>query len=433
LAKGIKPAAFAYFDTNSSENSFQKGNGMISHPYRRIKVPESVRDDSAPRTPRSREVERRSFLRGLGMAGATAVAAGVSAPIEAGAQQAGQRLGKGDAALLRFAAAAEIIESDIWLQYAELGGAQGTELPALASKLIPGYPSTPTGGNSKYIADLQVLDSDMPQYISDNTEDELSHEEFLNTYLAFKGAAPISLDKFRTLPSSQATGSNKSFGRLTNLTKLTVDTTWWTRYRSRTKNPDFGDTFAPAIPTLAQGQHTAIPRTDSDTTNRDFLQVVANTAGFHFAWIEQGGTSLYPKFAQRASDVEVLRILLSIGGTEICHFQTWHDKAGNAKVLANVKDPITGVSVTFPDLNAPPFGGEDFQTNLIMPEPTTFLSRQYPPCSIIRPTETERAAMDAVKALTDDGLFIGQAAEFFQLLQHLAADADAARRGEGDD
>ena len=202
-----------------------------------------------------------------------------------------------------------------------------------------------------------LLDGDMPQYISDNTEDELTHEVFLNTYLAFKGAATISLDNFRTLPSSQATGSNKTFGRLTNLTKLTVDTTWWTRYRSRTKNPDFGDTFAPAIPTLAQGQRTAIPRTDSDTTNRDFLQVVANTAGFHFAWIEQGGTSLYPKFAQRASDVEVLRILLSIGGTEICHFQTWHDKAGNAKVLANVKDPVTGVSVTFPDLNSPPFGG----------------------------------------------------------------------------
>jgi hypothetical protein len=120
----------------------------------------------------------------------------------------------------------------------------------------------------------------------------------------------------------------------------------------------------------------------------NFIQAVANTAGFHFAWIEQDGTSLYPKFAQRASNVEVLRVLLSIGGTEICHFQTWHDKAGNAKILANVIDPMTHVSVTFPDLNSPPFGGEDFQTNLIMPEPTAFLSRRFPPCSIIRPTET---------------------------------------------
>jgi hypothetical protein len=178
-------------------------------------------------------------------------------------------------------------------------------------------------------------------------------------------------------------------------------------------------------------QHTAIPRTDTDDTadGGNFIQAVANTAGFHFAFIEQGGTSLYPKFAQRASSVEVLRILLSIGGTEICHFQTWHDKAGNAKVLKNVIDPMTHVSVTFPDLNAPPFGGEDFQTNLIMPEPTVFLSRQFPPCSIIRPTETLGAAMGAVKALTADGLFIGQTTEFMELLQDLAAEADAARRG----
>ena len=250
---------------------------------------------------------------------------------------------------MRFAAAAEIIESDLWLQYAELGGVQGDELPDLASKLIPGYPNKATGGNAAYIKALQVLDTDMPQYISDNTEDELTHEIFLNTYLAFKGADMVNLDKFRTLPSSQATGSNKNFGRLTNLTRLTVDTTWWTRYRSRTKNPDFNDTFPQAIPTLASGQHTAIPRTDADDTADmgNFIQAVANTAGFHFAFIEQGGTSLYPKFAQRARSVEVLRILLSIGGTEICHFQTWHDKAGNAKVLTNVIDPVTHVSVTF--------------------------------------------------------------------------------------
>ena len=381
------------------------------------------------------KVERRSFLKALGAASA-ALSAGA---LEGAPSRAGENgsISRGDAALLRFAAAAEIIESDLWLQYAELGGVQGDELPALASKLIPGYPNKSTGGNAAYIKALQVLDTDMPQYISDNTEDELTHEIFLNTYLAFKGADMVNLDKFRTLPSSQATGSNKHFGRLTNLTRLTVDTTWWTRYRSRTKNPDppFNDTFPQAIPTLATGQHTAIPRTDADDAADmgNFIQVVANTAGFHFAFIEQGGTSLYPKFAQRARSVEVLRILLSIGGTEICHFQTWHDKAGNAKVLMNVVDPVTHVSVTFPDLNSPPFGGEDFQTNLIMPEPTVFLSRQFPPCSIIRPTETKGAAMGAVQALTSDGLFIGQTAEFKELLQDLAADADAARRGDQDE
>jgi hypothetical protein len=430
--RGGQSSAFAYFETNASENSFKEGNSMISYPHPSLKVSETERNsgDAAPQGPRLGEVERRSFLRGLGIAGATAFATGVSAPTEASADEDGQRISKGDAALLRFAAAAEIIESDLWLQYQELGGVQDDEVALLASKHIPGYPSKATGGNGKYTMDLQQLDMDMPQYIHDNTEDELTHELFLNTYLAFKGAATINLDKFRTLQGSQATGSNKTFGRLTNLMKLTVDTTWWTRYRSRTKNPDapFNDTFAPAIPTLAKGQHTAIPRTDSDTTNKDFLQAVANTAGFHFAFIEQGGTSLYPGLAQRASSVEVLRILLSIGGTEICHFQTWHDKAGNAKVLANVKDPVTGVLVTFPDLNAPPLGGEDLQTNLIMPEPTVFLSRQFPPCSIIRPTETKGVAMGVVNSFTEDGLFIGQSKEFSELLHHLADEADEARR-----
>jgi hypothetical protein len=246
------------------------------------------------------KVERRSFLKAFGAASA-ALSAGALEGTPSSAAENGS-ISKGDAALLRFAAAAEIIESDLWLQYAELGGVQDDELPALASKLIPGYPNKATGGNSAYTKALQVLDMDMPQYIHDNTEDELTHEVFLNTYLAFKGADMVNLDKFRTLPSSQATGSNKRFGRLTNLTKLTVDTTWWTRYRSRTKNPDFGDTFEQALPTLAVGQHTAIPRTDADDTADmgNFIQAVANTAGFHFGFIEQGGTSLSPTSSCRS-------------------------------------------------------------------------------------------------------------------------------------
>ncbi len=210
--------------------------------------------------------------------------------------------------------------------------------------------------------------------------------------------------------------------------QLTVDTSWWTRYRSRTKNPDFGDTFAQAIPTLAVGQHTAIPRTDNDLNDPNFLQAIANTAGFHFGFIEQGGTSLYPSLAQRVESREVLRILLSIGPTEAMHFQVWHDKAGNAPALT-ATDPVTGVKVEFPNLNAPPFGGEDFQTNLIMPEPTVFLNRRFPVCSIVRPTETRGAAMGAVRALTADGLFIGQSQAFFNLLRDLAEEADGARRG----
>ena len=123
--------------------------------------------------------------------------------------------------------------------------------------------------------------------------------------------------------------------------QLTVNTSFWTRYRSDSLNPDFGDTLPQAIPTLAVGQHPAIPRTDADTTDPNFLQAIANTAGFHFAWVEQGGTSLYASLAQRVTHTEVLRILLSIGGSEIMHFQTWQDKAGNAPPLTAV-DPVTG-------------------------------------------------------------------------------------------
>jgi hypothetical protein len=208
--------------------------------------------------------------------------------------------------------------------------------------------------------------------------------------------------------------------------QLTVDTSWWTRYRSRTQNPDFGDTFPQAIPGLSKGQFPAIPRDDNDLSPANHIQAIASTAGFHFGFIEQGGSSLYPTLAQGVTNLEVLRILLSIGPTETAHFQTWHDKAGNAPALT---DPTNGL--VFPNLNASPFGGEDFQTNLIMPEPTVFLSRKFPAVSIIRPTQIAGSggAVATVKAFTDDGLFIGQSQEFFALLHQLAEQADAARRG----
>jgi len=225
------------------------------------------------------------------------------------------------------------------------------------------------------------------------------------------------------LSSSQATGAQQ-IGRLTNLMQLTVDTSWWTRYRSSSKNPDFGDTFDQAVPTLNVGQHPAIPRTDDDLTPNDHIQAIANTAGFHFGTIEQGGTSLYPSLAQRVTHPDVLRIVLSIGPTEAMHFQTWQDKAGNAPALTDPKDS----TLVFPDLNSPPLGGEEFQTNLIMPEPTIFLSRSLPACSIVRPTATKGAAMGALKFLTDMGLFIGQSPAFFALMRDLAEDADDARR-----
>ena len=193
---------------------------------------------SSTDTASARRSNRRSFLKNTMIAGAatTAGAALLTNGVPAFAQDKSGSLSKGDAAILRFVAAAEIIESDIWLQYNELAGVQDGEVSKLASKLIPGYPSQVTGGNSTYTNAILQLDGDMNQYISDNTEDELSHEVFLNAYLASKGADTVNLDAFRTLPSSQATGSNKTFGRLTNLTQLTVHTDFWTRYRSRRGN-----------------------------------------------------------------------------------------------------------------------------------------------------------------------------------------------------
>jgi hypothetical protein len=251
--------------------------------------------------------------------------------------------------------------------------------------------------------------------------------------LVSKGAAPANLDPFRTLMGSTASGVNTALigHRLTNLTQLTIDTSWWTRYRDDSHNPDLDPdhVFPQAVPTLGVNQHTAIPRTDADTSDPTFLQAIANTAGFHFPTIEQGGNSLYPSLAQRATHEETIRILISIGPTETMHFQTWSDKAGNAPPLTNVIDPVTGVSVTFPDLNSPPFGGELFQTNLIMPEPCPFLDRSLPIVSIIRPTKTEGAAMGALQFLTNMGLFIGQSTAFFAYLTELAQEADHAHHG----
>src|SRR6266571_4125441 len=365
--------------------------------------------------PSQHATSRRSFLRtGLAVGGAGAIGAAlVVNGVPAFAEESSGGLTPGDAAILRFLSAAEILETDFWQQYNELGGIQDSEVPG-------------GSGSASYTAALKVLDGDMDQYIHDNTEDEISHFTFLNAYLVSKGADPVNLERFRTLQGSQATGAQKDKRRLTNLMQLTVDTSWWTRYRSRTKNPDFGDTFPQAIPGLFAGQFPAIPRHDADLHPKDHLQAIANTAGFHFGSIEQGGTSLYPSLAQRVTHPEVLRILLSIGPTETAHFQTWHDKAGNAPALT---DPTNGL--VFPDLNASPFGGEDFQTNLIMPEPTIFLSRKFPPVSIIRPTEPggSGGAVATVKAWTADGLFIGQSQDFLAVLRKLAEQADEARRG----
>ncbi len=366
----------------------------------------SASAETQPVHPNPSRVRRRSFLKRLGMAGATLLPAGALLATKGKAQAAERRgkLSKGDVAILRLLAAAEIIETDLWQQYNELGGIGAT-----------GSISQP------YITDLQVLDGDMPQYIADNTDDEMSHVAFLNAYLASKGEQPVNFDAFRNIPPSKVTGVPQT-GRLTNLKQLSVDTSWWVRYRSTT-NPDLGAVFTKqAVQGLNVGQHPAIPVTNADLTSGNHLLAIAFTAGFHFGFIEQAGTSLYATLSQKVTSAEVLKITLSIGGSEVMHFQVWHDKAGNAT-------PLTDDGITFVDLtkNQP----ETLQANLIMPEPCDFISTALPQCAIIRPTSPGQLdARGAINGFIADGLFIGQqrSKEFLDLIIDMAEQADAARR-----
>ncbi len=376
-----------------------------------------------------RVIGRRSFLQKAGLASAVALptAAGVATSASARTRRghlASDRPTEGDFAILRFLAAAEIIESDLWEQYAGFGGQASAERPN-------------DGQNHFYQTALQNLDSDMPQYISDNTDDEESHQAFINAYLMSKGQAPVSLEAFRKLLPSPATGGGTG-KRLTNLQSLNVDTSYYLRYRAET-NPDFGAKFGQAVNINNQ---PVVPLSDKETppgTTADMppisanpaqqrMQAIANSAGFHFAMIEQGGSSLYTTMALKATSVEVLRIVVAIGGVETNHFSLWHDKCGNAvsDPLSGVTDPKTGT--TFPNLNT---GSEATQTNLILPEPTEFVPG-LPKCSVVRPTLDGLAgARAAVAGLTKDGLFDGQSDAFFDRLERLARDADNAERGRG--
>jgi hypothetical protein len=349
----------------------------------------------------SETIVRRSFLKGMGLAGATFAAAPLLAAASETVQQSGI-VTSGDVAILRFLAAAELIEADLWQQYAKLGGLS-------------------LGSQNPYQLALQQLDGDGCQYVQSNTNDEQSHAEFLNAYLLSIGAEPVDLDAFRTLPSSQATGAQQ-IGRLTNLMNLTVDTSWFTRYRS-TQNPDFGATFPQAIDLV---NLTAIPRNDADFKPKDHIQAIANTAAFHFGAIEQGGSSLYSAMAQKASNLEVLRIVVSIGGDEVAHFLEWVDFAGNAvqPPIAPLTDPTNGL--TFPNFNAT--GDPLLQTNLIFPVPCEFINPNLPNCAVIRPTNPKGIAAGVVSFLTAMGLFIGQSPAFFKTLNTLAKQADAAKR-----
>jgi hypothetical protein len=333
---------------------------------------------------------RRFFMKSLALGGTSLL------PISAALADRGPRrlprtsITEGDAAILRFLAAAEILETDAWQQYNELSNLDGP-----------------------YMEALEVIDDEMPSYVTQNTADEFSHQDFLNAFLVKMRKRPINLDRFRTLPSSPV--APMQAGRLTNLMHLNVDTSWYLRYRS-TGNPDFGDTFGqvvtindrPGVPTKTQSLYTA-----------NQIQAIANTAAFHFAMIEQGGSSLYDTLSLKCSSLVTLRIVTSIEGSEVAHFEIWHDQVGNAPPVNS------GDGLVFPDLNANP----DTATDLVMPRPCKFISPDLPLCSIIRPTSLSLAgATAAAHFLTDTGLFHGQSREFFDVLFGLAAEADAAVR-----
>ena len=354
---------------------------------------------------------RRSFIRKGLLASTATVGAGLIASSPASGRESSPT--RGDVAILTLLAAAELIEADLWQQYAELGGlTPGQEPIETVTSFTP---------MNSYQAAFMNLDSDGPQYISSNNLDEQSHAAFLNAYLESIGAAPVNFDQYRILPSSQADGA-KNIGRLTNLMNLTADTSWYTRYRSTT-NPDLGATFAQAI-TLANVP--GIPRTNADFGLSN-IQAIANIAAFHFGFIEQAGSSLYATLSQQVSSPEVLKITLGIGGDEICHFLEWVDFAGNSVQPSVAPLAAANGLPAFPnfDVTVNPL----LETNLIFPVPCEFISSSLPKCAVIRPTSPGQIdAVGAINGFIADGLFIGQSPAFLQLLVALAEEADAAKR-----
>jgi hypothetical protein len=371
--------------------------------------------------PTKRSVDRRSFMKGSLLAGGAVMGAGLLANGTLARAQSGGggSLNAGDVAILQFLAAAELIEADLWTQYAELGGI-GNNPPI---EVAPNQPL-----NNYQIA-LSNLDGDGPQYITSNTLDEVSHTTFLNAYLQSRGAAPVDFTKFETLPGSTAAGSSGKL-RLTNLMQLNIDTSWYVRYRSAA-NPDKGASFPQAL--TLQNVY-AIPRNDNDFNGapnpnfpgNDHVQAIANVAGFHFGYIEQGGSSLYAAMSQKVTDPEVLEITLGIGGDEVAHFLEWVDFAGNGvqAPVAPFTNSISGLS--FPNFFKPL--KKRTQPSLIFPVPFEFKG-DLPHVAMIRPlTDKFGGAVATIKSFTADGLFIGQSQEFLNLLNTMAVAADAAVR-----
>jgi len=365
----------------SNKNTVTKGRQMKETNVINGEPQEQIKLDPGNR------MRRRSFMKGLTVAGAALLPASAAF---ADRNDEHKMISDSDANILRFLAAAEILETDLWQQYTEFATQDGP-----------------------YSDALETIDDDMPSYINQNTDDEFSHQDFLNAFLVKMHRKPADLEPFRTLPSSPVAPVQTR--RLTNLMHLNVDTSWYLRYRS-SGNPDFGDTFGQVVNIM---DRPAIPVQNQALYTPNQMQGIANTAAFHFAMIEQGGSSLYDALSLKCDSLLALRIVTSIEGSEVAHFEIWHDQVGNAPPVD------TGDGLVFPDLNANPATA----TNLVMPKPCKFISHDLPLCSIIRPTSARFAgAMAAAQFLTDTGLFHGQSGRFFETLFKLADAADEAMR-----
>ena len=328
--------------------------------------------------------ERRRFL---GLAGSAAVGlASLPAASVPAAAVGGGRPSKRDVAILRFLAAAELIETDLWQQYAEL-----------------------SAGNPAYIEALEAIDDDLPVYNIDITEDELSHAEFINAFLRSIGEHEVNLDRFRVIPSPPVDGLRR-VSRLTNLTDLTVDTSYFRRYQS-TENPDFGATFE-QIATIRD--QPAIPT--SNGLDDDTLGAIVRVAAFHFASIEQGGTSLYDQFVPFVKSKKVLRIVSSIYATEAIHYAIFRDSLGGVTAFTSGDGKLV-----VPDLTE----GQN-ELSHVFPKRCDFLDKSLKPtCSVIRPSSPANAgAVATVRALTASNLFKGQSDAFFRAIMALARAAD---------
>jgi hypothetical protein len=343
-------------------------------------------------------VDRRSFLKRsslLGMALLPTAAFLSTAKSARAVLSNDTTLSNGDVAILQFLRAAELVEADLWGQYAELAV-----------------------NNSTFRAALQIIDPALPYYIVGDHNDEQSHADLITAFLINAGVTPVDLSSFVTLPAVPVKGVDQTKKHITNLTNLTIDTSWYLRYRSA-GNPDFGDTF-PQIMNITN--RPAILTSNNLPLGQ--IYAIAGTAAFHFGAIEQGGSSLYLSLLPKVTNLDAVSILGAIGPTEFYHFALFQTS------LENIRSYSYG-GLVFPDLVNQVFGKTANVNQIITPNPCKFLDTSLPACSVIRPSSTAKAgAVATATGLVNSGLFTGQPPAFLTAVTMLAEAADAAVRGD---